>query len=103
MFTVPEEQLKKERSPSAATDITVLAQVQSPYQKIEITRHPVFGNQLIIDDDLQISESDAAYGSAMVAPLLQLSSIRNVARSEERRVGKERSTQGARNDYKEEQ
>lgn len=79
MFTVPEEQLKKERSPSAATDITVLAQVQSPYQKIEILRHPVFGHQLIIDDDLQISESDAAYGSAMVAPLLQLQSIRNVA------------------------
>lgn len=79
MFSVPEEQTRDVRSPSAVADISVLAHVQSPYQKIEITRHPVFGNQLIIDDDLQISESDAAYGSAMVAPLLQLSSIRNVA------------------------
>lgn len=78
MLTAPEDEPKKGCPPSAATNTQVLAHVQSPFQKIEILRHPIFGHQLILDDDLQISESDAAYGSAMVAPLLQLSSIRRV-------------------------
>lgn len=78
MFSAPEEQLGKSCPPSAATDTEVLAHVQSPYQQITIQRHPIFGNQLIIDGDLQISEADSAYGSAMVAPLLRLDSIRRV-------------------------
>lgn len=51
----------------------------SDWQHLEIRRHPVYGHQLIIDGDLQISESDFAYGSALVAPLLTLAECRRVA------------------------
>jgi spermidine synthase/spermine synthase len=51
----------------------------SDWQRIEIRRHPVYGHQLVIDGDLQISESDFAYGSALVAPVLTLASCRRVA------------------------
>lgn len=49
-----------------------LHEEDSRYQRIRIARHPQFGGQLYLDGDLQISESDAIYGAAMAAPLLQL-------------------------------
>jgi len=52
---------------------------QSPWQSIEILSHPIHGNQLVIDDDLQISESDVAYNTAMTAPLLTLPQCRRAA------------------------
>lgn len=58
---------------------TPLTRVQSEYQQIEITAHPVYGNQLVIDDDLQISEADHAYNTAMVAPLVPLGDLGQVA------------------------
>jgi spermidine synthase/spermine synthase len=48
----------------------LLAQARSPYQTIEIRRHPFYGNQLYIDGDLQISASDRAYNIAMIAPVI---------------------------------
>jgi len=57
----------------------LVATRDSGWQRIEIRRHPVHGHQLVIDGDLQISESDYAYGSALVAPLLTLASCRRVA------------------------
>lgn len=51
----------------------------SDWQHIEIRWHSIYGHQLIIDGDLQIAESDAAYGSALVAPLLTLGECRHVA------------------------
>jgi len=56
-----------------------LASRRSAWQQVEIFEHPVFGRQLVIDGDLQISESDAAYNTAMTAPLLTLPSCRQVA------------------------
>lgn len=56
-----------------------LERCQTRRQLVEIRRHPVYGNQLIIDRDLQISESDAAYNTAMIAPLLKLADCRQVA------------------------
>lgn len=50
----------------------LLERRQSPFQQIEILEHPRYGRQLVIDDDLQISESDSAYNVAMVAPLMTL-------------------------------
>jgi spermidine synthase/spermine synthase len=63
-------------STAAATPV---AARHSDWQHIEIRRHPVYGHQLIIDGDLQISESDFAYGSALVAPLLTLGECRHIA------------------------
>ncbi|QHS09992.1 spermine synthase [Sinimarinibacterium sp. NLF-5-8] len=54
-------------------------QEQSRYQRIGISRHPLFGGQLYLDGDLQISESDAAYGVAMVSPLMSLPAGARVA------------------------
>lgn len=59
-------------------DALLVEAVQSPYQLVEIAEHPVYGRQLVLDGDLQISESDAAYNVAMVAPLLRLDSVERV-------------------------
>ncbi|MDX1569681.1 MAG: spermine synthase [Xanthomonadales bacterium] len=56
----------------------IIERVESEYQLIEIASHPIFGNQLIIDGDLQISESDHAYNAALVAPLLTQRQCRRV-------------------------
>ncbi len=63
----------------STADAELVEARDSAWQHIEIRRHPVFGHQLVIDGDLQISESDFAYGSALVAPLLTLDSCRRVA------------------------
>lgn len=57
----------------------LLADEHTGLQQIRIARHPVFGGQLYLDGDLQISESDAAYGVAMVSPLLELRQLERVA------------------------
>ncbi|MAL78530.1 MAG: spermidine synthase [Sneathiella sp.] len=41
-----------------AMDMTLLHSEQSPYQKIEIYEHPVFGRVLTLDDLVQASHSD---------------------------------------------
>lgn len=58
---------------------TLLERRQTDWQLVEIFQHPDFGNQLVIDHDLQISESDFAYNTAMTAPLLTLPECREVA------------------------
>lgn len=50
----------------------LLADEYTPLQHVLLGRHPRFGAQLFLDDDLQISESDTAYGVAMASPLLEL-------------------------------
>lgn len=60
-------------------DAQCLERVSSPYQELEIYHHPDFGHMLVIDDDLQISEADHAYGQAMVEPLERLHNVRQVA------------------------
>ena len=57
----------------------VLVDVHTGLQQLRISRHPIFGGQLFLDDDLQISESDAAYGMAMVSPVLGLERLHHVA------------------------
>lgn len=52
---------------------------QTPWQRVEFYQHPIYGNQLWIDRDLQISESDIAYNSAMTAPLLTLPECERIA------------------------
>jgi len=59
-------------------DATLLKRLVSPYQLIEIMHHPEYGNMLVIDNDLQIAESDHIYGQAMVAPLKALPTIQRV-------------------------
>lgn len=49
-----------------------ITHVTSDFQNIVISRHPLYGHQLVIDNDLQISESDKAYNVAMAAPLIKL-------------------------------
>lgn len=67
--------------PSSApeTSPVLLNSSQSDWQLVEIYQHPVYGNQLWIDRDLQISESDLAYNTAMTAPLLTLPVCERVA------------------------
>ncbi len=60
-------------------DTTTVASTTTRWQKIEIRKHPKYGNQLVINDDLQISESDRSYNVAMVCPLLSLESFPRVA------------------------
>ena len=50
----------------------LLADEYTSLQHVLLGRHPRFGAQLFLDDDLQISESDTAYGVAMASPLLEL-------------------------------
>ncbi len=57
----------------------LLADEHTGLQQIRIARHPVFGGQLYLDGDLQISESDAAYGVAMVSPLLEVRQLERIA------------------------
>src|SRR5690606_19435563 len=58
---------------------TVLADEHTGMQHAVVTRHPRFGGQLFLDDDLQISESDVAYGVAMASPLLAHPRLERVA------------------------
>lgn len=55
-----------------------IERVQSAYQRLEIMRHPIYGNQLYIDDDLQISACDHAYNTAMTAPLIAEKDCRRI-------------------------
>ena len=55
-----------------------VARRDTDWQQVEIYRHPVYGGQLVIDGDLQISESDFAYDTAMTAPVLTLAECRRV-------------------------
>lgn len=64
--------------PSEAQACPVL-QEQTPYQHVEIRHHPVYGHQLLIDGDLQISETDSLYGAAMIAPLQSCRPLTHVA------------------------
>lgn len=74
---VDHEMTPPEYESTAAAEIVETR--SSAWQYIEIRRHPVFGHQLVIDGDLQISESDFAYGTALVAPVLTLTECRKVA------------------------
>jgi spermidine synthase len=73
--------IQPDRNPVFASHLqaVTLERIQSPYQLIEITSHPVYGNQLVIDGDLQISEADLAYNVAMVSPLMTLGDFRHIA------------------------
>ncbi len=51
---------------------------RTPYQQVTIAEHPRYGHQLYIDDDLQISSVDRAYGAAMVAPLMAADPLEQV-------------------------
>lgn len=64
---------------SSECDSTLLERRRTDWQLVEIFQHPDFGKQLVIDHDLQISESDFAYNTAMTAPLLALPECREVA------------------------
>lgn len=57
---------------------TPLISYRSSYQLIELAHHPKFGNQLYLNGDLQISESDRSYNVAMVSPLILLGSFSRV-------------------------
>lgn len=63
----------------AAPPSQVLVDEHTGLQQVRIERHHRFGGQLYLDGDLQISESDAAYGIAMVSPLLGLARLQRVA------------------------
>lgn len=65
-------------TPPSMHDATLLKRIITRYQLIEIMQHPQYGNMLVIDNDLQIAESDHIYGQAMVAPLKALSTIQRV-------------------------
>jgi spermidine synthase len=56
----------------------LLKSIESEYQFIEIFEHPIYGNQLVIDGDLQISASDHAYNVALVSPLLSHGNLSKV-------------------------
>lgn len=64
--------------PATGEAVTV-EKVSSRYQTIEIMRHSSYGHLLVIDDDLQIAESDEVYGKAMVSPLLNTEPVERVA------------------------
>lgn len=53
--------------------------VQSEHQRLEIFNHLRYGNQLYIDGDLQISESDRIYGMTLAAPIVADGSCRRLA------------------------
>ena len=57
----------------------LLADEHTPWQHVVVTRHPRHGGQLYLDNDLQIAESDTAYGVAMTSPLLALRRLERVA------------------------
>lgn len=70
-------------TPDAARNVArtdhVLCDEHSGLQQVRIARHPAFGGQLYLDGDLQISESDTAYGVAMTSPLLALRQRERIA------------------------
>src|SRR5690606_35076948 len=66
-------------APAAKTPSNILADEHTGLQQVLVSRHPHFGNQLFLDEDLQISESDTAYGVAMTSPLLELERPARVA------------------------
>lgn len=66
-------------APAFAEATTLLADEQTGFQHAVVSRHPRYGAQLFLDDDLQISESDTAYGVAMTSPLLALRRMERVA------------------------
>lgn len=49
------------------------------FQLCEFRRHPLYGTQLFLDGDLQISAVDSAYNTAVVAPLLGIFPLERVA------------------------
>ena len=57
----------------------ILADEHTAFQHVTVTRHPRYGGQLYLDDDLQIAEADTAYGVAMASPLLSLQRLERVA------------------------
>lgn len=57
------------RLPNFDTQAVSVEHLQSRHQLIEIARHPLYGNQLYLDGDLQISESDQIYGTTMASPI----------------------------------
>jgi spermidine synthase/spermine synthase len=63
---------------SEAVSPTRLVDTHSAYQHIQICEHPVYGHQLFLDGDLQISESDNAYNTAMTAPLIGMGDMQHV-------------------------
>lgn len=66
-------------APVAPAGTTLLADEQTGFQHAVVSRHPRYGAQLFLDDDLQISEADTAYGVAMASPLLALHRLERVA------------------------
>jgi len=64
-------------APAASNHL--LADEHTGLQHVVVTRHPRFGGQLFLDGDLQISESDVAYGVAMTSPLLAHPRLERVA------------------------
>ena len=73
------EQLPLKKKLNSYPDGRLLVEHQSQYQHIQLFKHPIYGVQLLLNDDLQISESDRAYGMAMVSPLLTLSCPQEIA------------------------
>jgi len=71
--------LRPHPAPAHPAAAAVLADEQTGFQHAVVTRHPRYGAQLYLDDDLQISESDTAYGVAMASPLLSLRRLERVA------------------------
>lgn len=65
--------------PDRAAAPQLIEAIQSRYQRIEVRRHPRYGNQLYIDGDLQVSECDQAYNLAMIAPVIGAGDCRRVA------------------------
>lgn len=63
--------------PAVEGSVSIL-KIRSPYQSIEIKQHPSYGNLLVIDNDLQIAESDHAYGRALALPLTRSTPIGRV-------------------------
>jgi spermidine synthase len=56
----------------------LIVDTQSAYQHIQIFEHPIYGHQLVLDGDLQISEADNAYNTAMTAPLIGVGDMQHV-------------------------
>ncbi len=76
---MPKAFAPKEETVKTGKEYRVLEQLQTSYQTLEIRKHQRFGHQLLIDNDLQISESDRSYNVAMVSPLIMLGHFRRVA------------------------
>ncbi len=62
----------------ALADSQVWHHEKSRWQDIKLARHPLFGEQLILDDDLQYSTADSIYDEILVAPVLPLDRLTRV-------------------------